>query len=353
MNWEQLEAELKPAEDRADAIYWNEVEQTAADIGQIVAGLIPKGVTFAPIVRHHPELAADGRPMVTTHDEMHAITLDDPEIAETVARLVDWNTQAERQQLDLDIEDANRAGDAEKLSTLAEASIRLDEKAYKLECYSVLSALHPFSRSYVKEHITTHPGAANSVDEQVRFLMYADEEKEFLSKELRKYNPRQIDFWRSEVPDNPVELRSLDQLEEHMENQAVKLAILRKIISDVITGEAAIEYDFEESRTWPNPPEVSREAIEVVPFYDVLKNLPGVDPVLYVTKGRLKDLPRSGWIVHGKLGIGDSGGMDIYRIEEGGMRLQAIWGGTGSDTAGAHFEFGSGKYSHYMLSYQH
>ena len=352
INWEQLEAELRPAEDRANAIHLNQIEQTAADIKDVVLGLIPDGLTFDPIVRQHPDLAADGKPMVVTYPEMLAITREDPSIAELVGRIVDWNTLAKRQQLALDVWDATKANDTEALEHLEEVELKIDEEAYYYEIFTILSALHPFSRSYVKEHITSHPGDAGSIDEQVWFMVHANQEIDRLSKMLRDNNPRYIDYWRSEAVDDPVRLESYDYLEKHMEERAVELANYRKIINDVITGEAAIEYDFEEPPTPPTSPEVSQEAIEAVPFYDILKNLPGLEPISYVTTGRLKDLPRSGWIIQSKVSMADSGGMDIFRFEEGGMRLEGIYGRVGGETTGASFEFGSDKYSHYMLSYQ-
>jgi hypothetical protein len=53
--------------------------------------------------------------------------------------------------------------------------------------------------------------------------------------------------------------------------------------------------------------------------FEVLKAVPGVDPVLAIADGHPDDIPQDGWIVNSHVAPGYGGVINIYRYEEGGL----------------------------------
>lgn len=60
-------------------------------------------------------------------------------------------------------------------------------------------------------------------------------------------------------------------------------------------------------------------ATDVDSNLEVLKSVPGVDPVLAVVEGRPGDIPQDGWVVNSHIAPGYGGVINIYRYKEGSL----------------------------------
>lgn len=61
--------------------------------------------------------------------------------------------------------------------------------------------------------------------------------------------------------------------------------------------------------------------------FEVLKTVPGVDPVLAVVDGHPEDIPQDGWVINSHIAPGYGGVVNLYRYKEGGLEV-----GSASDT---------------------
>jgi len=53
--------------------------------------------------------------------------------------------------------------------------------------------------------------------------------------------------------------------------------------------------------------------------FEVLKSVPGIDPVLAVVDGHPEDIPQDGWVVNSHLAPGYGGVINIYRYKDGAL----------------------------------
>lgn len=63
----------------------------------------------------------------------------------------------------------------------------------------------------------------------------------------------------------------------------------------------------------------SARDVDRKPFIEILKQVPGVDPVLAVCDGKEEDIPAEGWIVDSNIAPGYGGVLRIYRYNQGSL----------------------------------
>jgi hypothetical protein len=342
-NWEHLESQFEGTQERVEAIYWNEITQTANDLKGIMRSVLPPEVMArlepnepAEVTFEDLEMGPDGQPIVISVEEAHAVMGAREDINEVVRDTVDRITIVDRQQIDIDLKRAETAGDKDELHKLGLAKLELESKIDKLEFFATVTALHPISEDYRAEFLTQSfdntvysSFCVNTHAKQVALIEVLDSQYQRLTHFLREHTPAQLEVERrqAEQEGDIRWLEHINHIAEQVEDKAVAEAKMRKVFQDIASGFATIYTSpskvlQDEDQTATPPKDIERTGNpEKKPYFDMLAELPGQDPVALAVAGRYAEVPQAGWIINAMLRPGESGKVELMHVQEGGYKF--------------------------------
>ncbi len=364
IDWGNLEGEMQGAEQRAEAVHWGQVQQGASEIKDLLHQVLPAEVmaSFEDTTPREPQIGADGNPVVTNSSEAYALAKQRPELAAIMAQTAHNETVAEQQQLDINVEAADKSGHEDAMKKAREDKAKLQDKVDRIEFWSAVVALHPIDDEYIKENVPYQFGGGTSHEGQVRLCMRVEDEMLSAIELVKDWSPRRIVIRREQYDElnkkDPNELGHkrandwIDDMEKRAEEAYIKIDEYGRFLGSVVHG-----------RTFPDGnPNLSEQSTQVEDeaknleapneYYEMLRTLPGTDPVLEVMNGRLKELPKSGWLIRTKVQPGHTGsGVTITRYEEGALEVEGHSGSLNSGEVHLRCKLEAGKYGDYSLSY--
>lgn len=338
INWESLEAEFEGAEERAEAAEANYLEQTSLDIKGILHQVLPPEVMASfepkklePAAIDDLPLGLDGQPIITNPEQARLVAAERPEIAAITEKISRLWTAADRQQLDLDFERAEAANDGEWLAELGIRKLELDERIANLEFFAALVTLHPISLDYKNKVIgakaidnTTYASTPiNTAENQVALIDMLDKTYVRLSRQVRDYSPRTLDAMRQDATGDARYMEYVKHVSDLTDERAGDIYRLRRIFNDIMNGMATIFTDPEASEPeapWSATHEISADRLAL---YEIIKNLPGFDPVRLTLEERFREFPQSGWLITTRVTPGVEGVIDIYHVTDGAFQLSS------------------------------
>lgn len=364
IDWGSLEGEMQGAEQRAEAVHWGQIQQGASEIKDLLHQVLPTEVmaSFEDTTPREPQIGADGNPVITNPREAYALAKQRPELAAIMGQTAYNETVAEQQQLDINMAAAEQSGDEAAIKAANEEKAKLQEKVDRVEFWSAVVALHPINSEYIKENVPYQFGGGRDHEGQVRLCMRVEDEMLSAMEFVRDWSPRRIAIRREQYEElnrkDPNELGHkranewIDNMERRAEEAYVKIDEYGRFLGGVVHG-----------RTYPDGnPNLSEQAAPVEDeakqleapneYYEMLRSLPGTDPVVEVMNGRLKELPKSGWLIRTKIRPGHTGsGVTVTRYEEDAFETDGHSGSLSSGEVHLRCKFEAGKYGDYSLNY--
>ncbi len=356
VNWDILEGEMQVVERRAKAIYWGQLQQGANELGALLGQVLPEGTleafedTASPSPRE-PVIGADGNLVITTPGEAYELAKQRPELAAIMAQTAYNETIVEQQQLDMKADeevDEERAG--------------LQAKIERIEFWSAVVALHPINMDldYIQENIVSQFGGAKDPDEQVRLCVSVEDAMVKAQGFAADWSPARIAIRREQYeelykeqpePSHRGELEWVDRMEKKAEESHVEIDTYSRFLGGVVYG-----LTFPDGNpaltVRPEEPEEPKNLEAPNEYYELLRTLPGTDPVVAIMEGRLKDLPKSGWIIRSEVQPGSTGGgVTITRYEKGGFTVNDHMGSLSDGEVQIDCTFEADKHGDYTLSY--
>lgn len=272
-------------------------------------------------------LAPDGEPIIRTPEEAGSIAMLRPEIGELMAETAYGQTLVRQQQLAVDIERASRVGDREQLDELNEAKLKLDTEIVRLEFWSAVIALHPISMQYIKDNLPYQFGGGREHVSQVKLVMRIESEIAPLVEFNQMWTPGQIDAQRKAAKTDQSAPwwagEWVDDMEKRSEENSLRIKGYSKVLDDIVGGRTHQDTDAVPSSSTGNMAEKKDlDSSKRPPRYEILKNLPGIDPVEEIMAGRLKDLPKEGWLIDCTVNSAGYDELCIIAFKEGSLRFQ-------------------------------
>ena len=367
VDWSQLEDQVKDSEERAEILHDAQIEQRAGEIKNVLKKVLPSEVMAnldKPLEGPNgPKIGADGQPLILNAHEAYSLAKERTDIAEVMAQTGRRKTIVEQQQLELKLEQATEAGNEEAKQTLQAEKDKLQEKIDRIEFWAAVVTLHPINKEYIEEKLPRYRfwgyrEGQPDFEGQVSLCMAVEDDFYEAAGYLRKWTPHEIAAQREAAKTDPGApwwaSEWVDDMEKRMEDTIIEMKKSQQFLNDVVYGRT---HPDGRPVQLPEQPAVNIEASqETQPqneYVELLRNLPGVDPVLEIMNGRLKELPKSGWIIRAKVKPGNTGSgiTTITKYEEGGFEAVGHYGELEKGSTRVDIELNQGKYGEYMISY--
>lgn len=350
-SFEHLEAQVADITMQDEAYRDHQVRHAAQDIKRALFAVIPD-IMAGYYGSHEPTeidisalpMGTDHRPIVRNHQEAMALAETNPELAADVKRVADSYTIVPFQQLQVDMKKAQHAGNTDALNELGVKFLKLDQERERIEFFAAVASLHPITSDYRKVEIgvidntTYEHSPTTTVEDRVFLIRNLDKSYQRLRDYLDKNSPGMIRASYAHAAAHPEDtgyLRAVEELERRVRDKVVQHDKVGKVLSDIMTGRAAV---YDDPRITPEkqpsssgPTPASTEKTAVATYYQHLKNLPGYDFVNEIRAGRYDDLPQGGWLIETRIHPGESGSIVLKRILDGGYKLSDYVGPTGND----------------------
>jgi hypothetical protein len=361
INWAELGRQFEGVPERAQAGEERRLIEEAARIKDALRGVLsPEHIARleAQKLGDAPVLAPDGEVIVKTPEEAGAVAMVRPEIGELMAQTAYGKTLVRQQQLALDIGWATEANDQTRLGELNNDKAKLEIEIRRIEFWSAVVALHPIHPDYVKENTPWQwrLGTGSNHLDQVELVMRVEDEFLRLAEWNKPWTPRQIEVQREAAktdPDAPWWAGEwVDDMEKHAEENHIKMREYSRVLNDVVYGRTG--QGRETAVVEPTTP-VTNETIadnDTKPQNEILKTLPGIDPVLEIMAGRLRELPEQGWLINGEVSYqGSQGKINITYFKERGLKFKDSHTGRRGSRISLPVEALGGKHSIYWAEY--
>jgi hypothetical protein len=313
----------------------------------------------------HPDQGTDGRLYIANTTEAVAVASNNPVAGRRAKNFVDSALLVERQQLGISREDAQQVGDYNTYGQLMQDERLLNTvRANELNFWAVVSTLHPISATYQREHAHDGwlpPGICDDWAIQAKRLMLMHRELLRLSDELTgPYGIHDITLWQDHFAKDPMTAERVsgatdfaELFDEHFGAGMVnlrRLFIIRRILSDVISGEAS-NTEITHSRVARIAMRALTQEEEARSRFKSLRSLDGVNPAQCALANRLSELPKCGWLIEAQ--IGQNSGITVYRFEKPGDISYYGFGDPTSDRVHLWLTLLRSGFASYRVSYQH
>ncbi len=365
VDWSQLEDQVKDSEERAETLHDAQIEQRAGEIKDVLKKVLPSEVMAnldKPLEGPSgPKIGADGQPLILNAHEAYALAKERSDLAAVMAQTGRRKTIVEQQQLELKLEQAAESGNEEEKQKLQAEKDKLQEKIDRIEFWAAVLTLHPINKEFIEGALPRyshwgHRQGQPDFEGQVNLCMAVEDDFYEAVDYLRQWTPREITAQREAAktdPDAPWWASEwVDDMEKRMEDTIIKMKKSQQFLNDVVYGRT---HPDGKPATPPEQPGINTNPSEVYPhneYVELLRNLPGLDPVLEIMNGRLKNLPKSGWIIQAKVRPGSTGsGITLTKYEEGGFEAEGHYGELEKGSTRVDIKLNPGKHGHYVVSY--